>query len=109
MSLAGRIVVFQALIGLVCSATFFALDDASGRSALLALVCSVVPSGYYAWVVGRTLHATRLLLHGVLRSLFTLTLMAVCITQASIEPLGFFVTFGVTQFSFLFSKRDSEA
>ncbi len=101
MSLTGRIVVVQALLGVACSAVFFAFDASSGRSAVLALISSVVPSAYYAWVQSRTMNATRLLLHGVLRSVFTVTLMAVCVVVLSIEPLGFFVTFALMQLGYL--------
>jgi len=46
-------------------------------------------------------NAQRLLLHGVLKTLLTLTLMAVCIAVIGIEPVGFFVTFAVMQLSYL--------
>ena len=107
MSLTGRIVVVQALLGVACSAAFFACDASSGRSAFLALMSSALPSAYYAWVQSRTLNATRLLMHGVLKSVFTVTLMAVCVVVFSIEPLGFFVTFAVMQLGYLTKAKGS--
>ncbi len=108
MSLAGRIVVTQAMIGLGSSAAFFVLDGLYGKSALLAVVSSVVPSAYYAWVQSRTFNATRLLMHGVLKTLLTITLMAVCMVKVEIEPLGFFVTFAVMQLSYLSGAKRVE-
>ena len=107
MSHAGRIVVVQALLGAVCSAVFFTLSTHSGTSAVLAVLSSWLPSAYYAWVQRRTFNATRLLLHGVLKTLLTLVIMAVCIVKAGIEPLAFFVTFAVMQLSYLTRAHDS--
>ena len=101
MSLAGRIVVVQALLGAVCSVIFFILSTPSGTSAVLAVLTSWLPSAYYAWVQVRTFNATRLLVHGVLKILLTLVLMAVCIVRVGIEPLAYFVTFAVMQFGYL--------
>jgi len=101
MSHAGRVIVVQALLGFVCITAFFVLDAASSRSALLALFCTIIPSAYYAWVQARTLNAMRLLAHGVLRSLFTVSLITICIVRLNIDPLGFFVTFTVLQLSYL--------
>ena len=101
MSLAGKIVVVQALIGAVCTAVFFAIGTAAGKSAALALLSSWVPGAYYAWVQTRTFNATRLLMHGVLKTLLTVTFMAVCIVAVGIERLGFFVTFALMQLSYL--------
>jgi F0F1-type ATP synthase assembly protein I len=105
MSHAGRIVVVQALLGVVCSAAFFALDMHIGKSALLAVVSSWIPSGYYAWVQARTFDATRLLVHAVLKTLLTLVLMAVCVVKVDISPIGFFVTFAVMQLSYFVGDR----
>lgn len=101
MSTASRIVIVQALLGVVCMALFFALSIFAAKSAALALLTSWIPSAYYAWVQAQMFNAQRLLLHGVLKTLLTLTLMAVCIAVIGIEPVGFFVTFAVMQLSYL--------
>ena len=101
MSLASRVVVIQACIGLACSVVFLFVSVASARSALLALAASSLPCAYYAWVQSRTFSATRLLMHGVLKTLLTAVLMAVAIVAFNIEPAGFFVTFAVMQLSYL--------
>lgn len=104
-----RIVIAQTIIGTLCALAFFALFSgeaqgealAQSRSALIALGCCVVPSAYYAWSQQRTMVATRLLLQGVLRMLLTITLMAVSIVVFNVEPVGFFVTFALTQLGYL--------
>ena len=101
MSPIGRIVVVQAVIGLICATAFWAFDAASARSAMLALLSSVIPSAYYAWVVSRTMNATRLLLQGVLKTVLTAVLVAVCIVVLTIEPVGFFVTLAAMQLCYL--------
>ncbi len=105
MSVASRIVLVQAAIGLLCALTFLWVDTASSRSALLALASTVVPSAYYAWVLGSSLNATRLLLHGVLKTVLTIILVAVSIVVFGIEPLGFFVTLALMQLSYLASGQ----
>ena len=104
MSLASRVVVIQAVLGVACTAAFALLSAASARSALLAMVASLLPCGYYAWVQSRTYDATRLVMHGVLKTIFTVALMAVGIVVFGIEPLGFFVTFAVMQLGYLAPK-----
>ena len=43
-------------------------------------------------------------MHGVLKTIFTVVLMAVGIAVIGVEPLGFFVTFAVMQLSYLAPK-----
>ena len=113
MNQAHRVVVVQAAIGAVCAVVFFAVgpnavigaggeaSTSAGMSAVYATFTSWIPSAYYAFAQARMLRAARLLLHGVLKTLLTVTLMAVCIVVLSIEPLGFFVTFAAMQFGYL--------
>ena len=113
MNQAHRVVVVQAAIGALCAAVFFVVGSDEGRgagieaspsaglSALYAVFASWIPSAYYAFVQARVLNATCLLMHGVLKTLLTVTLMAVCIVVLSIEPLGFFVTFTAMQLGYL--------
>lgn len=42
----------------------------------------------------------RVLLHGAVKTLLTLVLVAVCIVVFGIEPLGFFATFALMQLSY---------
>lgn len=105
MSHPGRIVALQAVIGLVCIGSFSAFHVDQGRSALLAALSALLPTAYYAWVVGRTLNAPRLVFHGVLRSVLTMTALALCIVLAEIEPLGFFSTFALMQLSFFAPRK----
>ena len=100
-----RIVVFQLGIGLICSVVFSLVSISAGTSALMASACVVLPTAYYAWVQARVRSATRILLHGVLKMILTVVLMAVCIVVFGIEPLGFFVTFGLIQLAYFASKK----
>jgi len=79
----------------------FEAGTSAGMSAVYAALVSWTPSAYYALVQARILNATRLLMHGVLKTVLTVTLMAVCIVVLSIEPLGFFVTFAAMQLGYL--------
>ena len=106
MSHAVRIVVVQALLGAVCSVFFFAASTQTGSSSVLAVLSSGLPSAYYAWMQTRTYNATRLLLHGVLKMVLTLVLMAVCIVTLGIDPLAYFVTFAVMQLGYLTRPAD---
>ena len=109
MNLAGRVVAVQAAIGAVCTAVFFAVGSglesqegtSAGVSAMYAVLASWVPSAYYGYVQSTVLNGTRLLMHGVLKTLLTVTLMAVCIVALAIEPAGFFVTFAAMQLGYL--------
>jgi len=97
----GRIVIVQALLGGLCSAGFWWLGPSYGFSGLMALMSAWVPSSYYAWAQSRTYNATRLLLQGVLKTLLTMVLMAVCIVKVGVEPLAYFVTFAAVQLGYL--------
>ena len=111
MGLAGRVVVVQAVLGLSVSAAFFAYGFAYGAvegngashglSALLAVGVSWFPAAYFAWVQARILNATRLMMHGVMKIVLTIVLMALVMVKVKIEPVGFFVTFAVIQLSYL--------
>ncbi|XOV83819.1 MAG: ATP synthase subunit I [bacterium] len=105
MSHPGRIVAIQAMIGLVCVGGFSVYELDQGRSALLAGLSSLLPTAYYAWVLGRTLNAARLLFHGVLRSVLTMMALALCIVLTAIEPLGFFTTLAVMQLSYFAPRK----
>ena len=106
MGHAGRVLVVQALLGFICIGAFFVLNEASARSALLAVVSSLAPSAYYAWVQARTFNAMRLLAHGVMKSLFTVSLITICIVRLDIDPPGVFVPFAILQLSYLAPPTD---
>ena len=95
-----RIVVVQLVLGLLCSVVFSLQSTVQGQSAFAALGCVVLPQAYYAWITSRTLNATRLLMHGVLRMVVTGVLMAMSIIVMGIEPVAFFVTFALMQLAY---------
>ena len=73
---------------------------------MLAVCCVLLPTMYYAWVQARTLNATRILVNGVLKMLFTIVLMGISIAVIGIEPLGFFVTFAAMQLGYLNGRQE---
>ena len=101
MSQAARIVAVQAFLGGLCSLVFFVVGPQQGLSAVAAVGASVIPAGYYAWLQQRTFNAARLVAHGVLKTVFTMTLVALSIVVLEVHPLGFFVTLGVMQLGYL--------
>ena len=101
MSLAGRIVVLQGVLGSLCVAGFAAVDPRESVAAMAAMVATVIPSAYYVWVQQRTFNATRLLLHGVYKIAATMTLIAVSFAVLEVPPLGFFVSFASMQLSYV--------
>ncbi|MEQ8691733.1 MAG: ATP synthase subunit I [Pseudomonadales bacterium] len=104
---ARRIVQVQAAIAFICSVVFFLVSRSAGTSAVLASGCVLLPTMYYAWIQARTLNATRILLHGVLKMMLTLVMVAVCIVTVGIEPMGFFVTFAALQLGYFAGKQDA--
>lgn len=101
MSQPARIVAVQAILGGLCSVVFFVVGPEQGLSALTALCASAVPAAYYAWQQQRTLNATRLVAQGVTKSIATMMFVALSIAVLGVKPLGFFVTLGVVQLSYL--------
>ena len=96
-----RIVVAQALLGALSAAAFLIISPAQAHSALIATGCVFFPTAYYAWVTSRTLDASRLLAHGVMRMILAGVLMAVAIISVGIKPAGFFATFCIVQLAYL--------
>lgn len=109
MSTACRIVLVQGGIGVLSSVFFNFVSGSAGTSAILALCCVLVPTMYYAWIQGRSLNAARILMHGILKTVLTVVLIAVCIVVVGIEPLGFFVTLAVMQLGYLASGQPRSA
>ena len=96
-----RVVALQGAIGALCTLAFFAYHPSQGSAAAMATAALVLPSGYYAWMLQRTLKAARILAHGVLKMLATLTLMGVVIVVWQAQPLGFFVTLVLMQVAYV--------
>ena len=53
------------------------------------------------------MNATRLLMHGMFKTLLTMTLMGVCIVKVGIEPMAIYVTFIVMQLSYFSGTAQS--
>ena len=100
MSPALRIVAAQAGIGTTSAVLFFFIGWAAGLSALMALVCVVLPTLFHALIQQCTRNAAWVLAQSVVRTALTVILMTVCIAYIGIEPLAFFVTFVATQLGY---------
>lgn len=92
------IVTLQLVTSLVVAAGF-ALADKSQESAaaLLAGAVCVVPAGYFAWRSQRERLAGRLLGQGLMKSVLTLSLMALVFAAYQPAALGFFSAFVLIQ------------
>lgn len=101
MNPAFRIVLVQAGIGAVSSVMFFFITPAAVDSAIMAMICVLVPTLYFAWRQAATYNAVRALAHGVMKTVLTVFMMTVCIVVVGIEPEGFFVTFALMQLGYL--------
>ena len=95
----------QAALGTLCIALFAVISAAQASASACALVTVLLPSASHAWLQGQTRNATRLLLLGVLRMLFTVALMAVSLAGFAAHPLGFFVSFAVMQLAYVAGLR----
>lgn len=100
MSPALRIVAAQAGIGTTSAVLFFFIGHAAGLSALMALVCVVLPTMFHALIQQCTRNAAWVLAQSVMKTALTVILMTVCIAYIGIEPVGFFVTFVAMQFGY---------
>lgn len=93
MSLAYRIVSWQAGLALVAAALLWAWDERHAIGALAAGVVCVVPNGYFAWRASHERSASRLLGAGVAKFIATVVLMALGFATLQLSALGFFGTF----------------
>lgn len=97
----------QAVIGLCCCAGFLLLKPSISGGALAGFVSVFVPSSVMAWQQSKTTQAPRLLAQGVVKMLTTAAIMAISFGAWAVSPLSFFVTFVVTQLSYLIALRPS--
>jgi len=100
VSPAAQIPLAMMAIGLLATIVGYLISPAAGTSALLATACVLIPTSYFAWLQARTLNAVRVLMHGVLKILLTLTLVGVSIAVIGIDPKAFFLTFVAVQLGY---------
>lgn len=97
----------QAVMGLCCCAGFLLLQPSISGGALAGFASVFVPSSVMAWQQSKTTQAPRLLAQGVVKMLTTAAIMAISFGAWAVNPLSFFVTFVVTQLSYLVALRSS--
>lgn len=91
------IVGLQTITSLVVAAGLSLADNSSARAALLAGVVCVIPAGYFAWRATLERSPGRLLGQGAMKSLLTVTSMALVFVVFEPAPLAFFGTFVLMQ------------
>lgn len=101
MKPATRIVAYQGAVALVMAVALAPLGRAQSLAALIAGLVVLVPNAYFAWRAGVEPSPTRLLAHGVGRSVATLVLMAAAFAVTRPAPLGFFAALIVMQLMYL--------
>lgn len=91
------IVILQVMTSLVVAAGFALVDNSQAQAAVLAGMVYVLPGGYFAWRATVERSPGRLLGHGIMKTVVTVSLMAAALAMFRPAPLGFFVTMGLMQ------------
>ena len=92
---------WQGLLGVSCIAFFFFLDLKEGYSSILAALAVGLPNLVYWITLTADNDAKRDVLRAGYRIIFLVANLVIVITLFDVEPLGFFVTMGVVQLSFV--------
>ena len=92
---------WQVLLGFSCVAFFLILDPKEGYSSMLAAAAVGLPNLVY-WITLRVdSDGKRDVLRAGYRMMFLVANLVIVMTLFEVEPLGFFVTMGVVQLSFV--------
>jgi F0F1-type ATP synthase assembly protein I len=91
------IVVLQLASAVVVAIGLFLVDASQSIAALLAGAVVVLPNGYFALRAVAERSPGRLLVHGIMRFILTVTLMALAFAVFEPAPLGFFSAFVLMQ------------
>jgi F0F1-type ATP synthase assembly protein I len=91
------IVGLQAMTSLVVAAGLLLIDNWLSGAALLAGAVVAIPAAWFAWRSRSERSPGRLLAHGAMKVLVTLTSMALVFAVLEPQPLVFFGTFLVMQ------------
>jgi F0F1-type ATP synthase assembly protein I len=95
--LPSTIVALQLATAVGVAAGLLLVDAAQAIAALLAGAVVVLPNAYFAWRAGSERSPGRLLAHGMMRFVLTVTLMAAAFAVFKPAPLGFFSAFVLMQ------------
>ena len=85
------IVGYQLLMGLVCCLASLGFGLHQGVSALIGWATAAVPTAYWVWGSSTSLDAVRILRQGVLKFVFSCSLMVIAIVTLEIDALAFVV------------------
>lgn len=91
----------QVVLGLCCCVGFLLLDVSFGKGALAGWASVFVPSSVMAWQQSRTTQAPRMLAQSVVKMVMTAAVMAASFGVWAVNPVSFFITFVITQVSYL--------
>jgi F0F1-type ATP synthase assembly protein I len=91
----------QVVLGLCCCVGFLLLDVSFGKGALAGFASVFVPSSVMAWQQSRTTQAPRMLGQSVVKMVMTAAFMAASFGVWAVNPVSFFITFVITQVSYL--------
>ena len=94
----------QVVLGLCCCVGFLLLDLSFGKGALAGFASVFVPSSVMAWQQSRTTQAPRMLAQSVVKMVMTAAFMAASFGVWAVNPVSFFITFVITQVSYLVAE-----
>ena len=97
------VIQLQVIMAALASFGFFWVDSKESYAAIIGALTIILPSAYFAWSNSRTNNPLRILAQGVVKTCTTCLLMVVALGFLQVEPLGFFFSLVMVQFSYLVS------
>jgi F0F1-type ATP synthase assembly protein I len=91
----------QVIIGVISSLGFLGIEVQQSCAALVGALTIILPSAYLVWSNSRTSNPVRILAQGVVKTVTTCLLMVVAVGFLQVEPLGYFFSLVIVQFSYL--------
>jgi F0F1-type ATP synthase assembly protein I len=91
----------QVVIGLIFSLGFLGIEVRQSYAALVGALTIILPSAFLVWCNSRTSDPVRILAQGVVKTVTTCLLMVVGVGFLELEPLGYFFSLVIVQFSYL--------
>jgi F0F1-type ATP synthase assembly protein I len=91
----------QVIIGVISSLGFLGIEVQQSCAALVGALTIILPSAYLVWSNSRTSNPVRILAQGVVKTVTTCSLMVVAVGFLQVEPLGYFFSLVIVQFSYL--------
>ena len=95
------VLLLQVVIGIISSLGFLGIEVRQSYAALVGALTIILPSAYLVWSNSRTSNPVRILAQGVVKTVTTCLLMVVGVGFLEVEPLGYFFSLVIVQFSYL--------